>query len=243
MSCCSSTTSTTLSCPCPKQWRAAGLGAAVFAWYAMPDVVHSRVARAAIKVALSAGAGALAMQQCPLSLRDVATGNWHRGEAGSSCCGHRGESADTSDDAAEENIGVTPGSREVLGTLRDRETFEAGGTCGCGKGTGSAEGGCCKGQASNKEKCCKESAREDGTCCKDAAGSRCPVLSHLESPQAIAAGAAFAGAVALGESAAYRCGEWLASRGVRYAHTKQAGVFAALAAGAAAAAGSCCIRD
>lgn len=166
MPCTRSTSATTsVTCPYSDVWGSAGVGAAVFSWYAMPDYVPSRPARAVIKSALGVGMLAFAMRPCATSLHDLVLGRAGAGEATESgaaggCCADRPVTAagarEFGEDAA--RVGVDPAGRDTLGTLRDRETFVNGGECGC-SGGGRRGGGCCKDEAE------KASPREERRCC------------------------------------------------------------------------------
>ncbi|MDU0968532.1 MAG: hypothetical protein E7A62_07020 [Actinomycetaceae bacterium] len=159
MGCCSDKKDNGTKCACAACQRpevaAAALGTGVFAWYAMPDVIHSRFLRGAVKSAALGGVAWCAMKRCDISLGDLLAGNWGNDEddeavtdrpmtaAGATEFGARPivEEGSEGDDGSDAAIGVQPGTREVLGQLRDRETFEAGGTCGCGgKGHGAGHG-------------------------------------------------------------------------------------------------------
>lgn len=233
----------------------------VFAWYALPDVVRSAGLRGVLKTTAIATPLALTVAwHCPWIREKVADlgccageggcGRGSRaGEGGCGCgCEDRPVSAaGATDFAADDAIGVEPSGRDVLGTLRDKQTFESGGTCGCG---GGGKGGCCR----DKEAAAGEAQRGSDKPADTADG--CPAgvpqsYSELtdrlpDDPKrryAILGGAALAlvGVSVASERAIFRFGEWRRARGARAPHTQQAALFAALTGAATYAVAS--LRD
>lgn len=208
------------------------VGAATFGWYALPDACPSRLGRAMTKTGLLAGAVASVAALGGLRLSDITDGI----KTAKRACAEGDRTvtpAGARDFGSEdEAIGVEPEGRDVLGTLRDRKTFEAGGRCGCGSDRPKqrGEGGCCKdasdGSGPREENgCCRggKTAREAST--PDPAGGSVTLVSR-KTLAFVSAGLALAVAE---QSIIYRIGEALKRRGVSHAHTKQAALLGALA--------------